>query len=281
MSTAPDAVAIGSVTFGAGTLGVIAGPCVAEDAGLVGEVSSELARIGRALELPIVFKASYVKANRTSAASYRGPGAERGLAMLEAVRQATDLPLLTDVHESDEVEAAAEVVDILQIPAFLCRQTPLLEAAGATQKPVNVKKGQFMAPEAMAGAVQKLQGAGAGGVLLTERGATFGYTDLVVDMRAFAVLGRFGLPVYDVTHSLQEPGGPVTAGRREFAAPLARAAVMAGAEVVFLEAHPEPERAKSDAATQLPLATVEPLLRDLRECYALRLALCTGVEAPG
>ncbi len=258
-------VAIDSrTTLGDGRLGVIAGPCVAEDLGLCLEVASELKRIGDRLGLPLIFKSSYAKENRSSAGSYRGPGIVAGLDMLAQVRARTALPLLSDVHAPEEAAVAARVLDVLQIPAFLCRQTPLLMACGATGKPVNVKKGQFVAPEDMIGAVEKLKGAGCPGVLLTERGTTFGYHDLVVDMRSFLRMAFPGvITIYDVTHSLQTPGGPVTGGRREFALPLARAAVAAGAAAVFLETHPDPERARSDAATQLPLASVEALLVEL------------------
>jgi 2-dehydro-3-deoxyphosphooctonate aldolase (KDO 8-P synthase) len=255
--------------FGDGRLGVIAGPCVAEDLALCLEVAGELRRIAVRLELPLVFKSSYAKENRSSATSYRGPGLEAGLAILGQVRERTGLPILSDVHAPEEVEAAARVLDVLQVPAFLCRQTPLLLACGAARKPVNVKKGQFVAPEDMIGAVEKLSGAGCPGILLTERGATFGYHDLVVDMRSFTRMAFEGVvTVYDVTHSLQQPGGPVTGGRREFALPLARAAVAAGAMAVFLETHPEPARARSDAATQLPLAAVEGLLAELKRVHA-------------
>jgi 2-dehydro-3-deoxyphosphooctonate aldolase (KDO 8-P synthase) len=255
--------------FGDQQLGVIAGPCVAEDLGLCLEVAAELGRIGRALKLPIVFKSSYAKENRSRIDSYRGPGLEAGLEILREVKSRTALPVLSDVHAPEEAASAAAVLDVLQIPAFLCRQTPLLLACGATGKPVNVKKGQFVAPEDMLGAVEKVRSAGNGGVMVTERGASFGYHDLVVDMRSFTRMAFPGVvTIYDVTHSLQTPGGPVTGGRREFALPLARAAVAAGAQAVFLETHPDPARARSDAATQLPLSTVESLLRELGRVYA-------------
>jgi 2-dehydro-3-deoxyphosphooctonate aldolase (KDO 8-P synthase) len=255
--------------FGDLKLGVIAGPCVAEDRGLCLEVAAELARMARALELPIVFKSSYAKENRSSIDSYRGPGLAAGLAILAEVKAQTGLPVLSDIHAPEEAAPAARVLDVLQVPAFLCRQTRLLIACGETGKPVNVKKGQFVAPEDMRGAVEKVRSAGASGILLTERGATFGYHDLVVDMRSFSRMAFDGVvTVYDVTHSLQTPGGPVTGGRREFALPLARAAVAAGAQAVFLETHPDPARARSDAATQLPLAQVESLLRDLQRVHA-------------
>jgi 2-dehydro-3-deoxyphosphooctonate aldolase (KDO 8-P synthase) len=252
------------VVFERGRLGIIAGPCVAESLELCLEVATELERVSRELEIPLVFKTSYAKANRTSPDSYQGPGLEGGLRMLEEVRSRTGLPVLADVHEVAEVEIVARVVQLLQIPAFLCRQTPLLRAAGATGLPVNVKKGQFMAPASMAGAVEKLEAAGCPGVLLTERGTTFGYSDLVVDMRSFSLMRRPGvLTVYDMTHSLQQPGDAVTGGERRFAEPLARAALAAGADCLFLETHPAPERALSDAATQLPLAEVGALIARL------------------
>jgi len=269
-------------TFGAGRLGVIAGPCVAEDRGLCLEVATELRRIGELLGLPLVFKSSYAKENRSSIDSYRGPGLAAGLAILAAVRERTGLPVLSDIHAPEEAQPAAGVLDVLQIPAFLCRQTPLLLAAAATGKPVNVKKGQFVAPEDMRGAVEKLARAGCPGILLTERGVSFGYHDLVVDMRSFTRMAFPGVvTVYDATHSLQTPGGAVTGGRREFALPLARAAVAAGAEVVFLETHPEPARAKSDAATQLPLASVENLLRALERVHAAVVAPREAAIAEG
>lgn len=256
-------------TFGEGRLGVIAGPCVAEDRGLCLEVARELKRIAARLDLPLIFKSSYAKENRSSPGSYRGPGLAAGLEILAAVRAEVGLPVLSDVHAPEEAEPAARVLDVLQVPAFLCRQTPLLVACGSTGKPVNVKKGQFVAPEDMIGAVEKLREAGCPGILLTERGATFGYHDLVVDMRSFTRMAFDGVvTVYDVTHSLQTPGGPVTGGRREFALPLARAAVAAGAQAVFLETHPDPARARSDAATQLPLASVERLLVELKRVRA-------------
>lgn len=256
-------------TFGEGRLGVIAGPCVAEDRGLCLEVARELKVIAARLELPLVFKSSYAKENRSSIGSYRGPGLESGLEILAAVRGEVGLPVLSDVHAPEEVAAASRVLDVLQVPAFLCRQTPLLLACGATGKPVNVKKGQFIAPEDMIGAVEKLRSTGCPGILLTERGSIFGYHDLVVDMRSFTRMAFAGVvTVHDVTHSVQKPGGSVTGGERELALPLARAAVAAGAQAVFLETHPEPARARSDAATQLPLAMVEELLAELKRVHA-------------
>jgi len=226
------------------------------------------------LNVPFVFKASYAKANRSAVESYRGPGLNAGLDMLAAIRCEFGVPVLTDVHDPGEAGTAGAVVDVLQIPAFLSRQTALIEAAARTGKVVNIKKGQFLAPGDMEQAAEKASAAGAGGVLLTERGTTFGYGDLVVDMRSFAIMAATGWPtVFDVTHSLQQPGGRVTGGRREFALPLARAAVAAGADAVFLETHPDPANALSDAATMLPLAEAGQILESL---VRVREALLVG-----
>jgi len=250
--------------FGGKRLAVIAGPCVLESMDVTRRVAGEMRDVCARLNLPFVFKASYAKANRSSVESYRGPGLGKGLDMLAAIREEFGVPVLTDVHEIGEAGTAGAVVDILQIPAFLCRQTALIEAAGRTGKVVNIKKGQFLAPGDMERAAEKASAAGAGGVLLTERGSTFGYGDLVVDMRSFAIMARSGWPtVFDITHSLQQPGGRVTGGLREFALPLARAGVAAGADAVFLEAHPDPANALSDAATMLPLAEAGRILEAL------------------
>jgi len=258
-------VSVNGARFDGSRLGVIAGPCVIEDPDLVLETAAELKRLTENHGLPFVFKSSYAKDNRSAAASYRGPGQAEGLRVLEEVKSQLGIPVLSDVHTPEEVPGAARVLDVLQIPAFLCRQTSLLLAAAATGKPVNVKKGQFMAPRDMTRVVEKLRGGGAEGILLTERGASFGYHNLVVDMRSLPILAATGCPVvYDVTHSLQLPGsGTETGGEREYALPLARAAVAAGAHAVFFEAHPDPEHARSDSATQLPLESVPELLRSL------------------
>lgn len=262
-------VPIGRVRFGPDRLSLIAGPCVLEDEGMALEVARELARITSLLEIPFVFKASYTKANRSAAGSYRGPGLEPGLAALSRVRDAAGVPITSDVHETEEVPEAAAVLDLLQIPAFLCRQTSLIEAAGASGKPVHLKKGQFLDPASMGHAVEKARGAGAPGVIVTERGTTFGYGDLVVDFRGFAVMAAFGCPVFfDATHSVQRPGGAETGGQREFIPLLARAAVASGVDGIFLETHPDPARAKSDRECQWPLAQVEPLLRSLLKIRA-------------
>ena len=259
------AIRAGSATFDGNRLGVIAGPCVIESAGLMLEVATELKRICKDLGLPLVFKSSYAKDNRSSVRSFRGPGMESGLRVLEDVRARLSLPVLSDVHTPEEVPLAAPHLDVLQIPAFLCRQTSLLEAAGSTGKAVNIKKGQFLAPQDLAKAVEKVRAAGSDQVLVTERGTSFGYHNLVVDMRGIPILAETGCPVvYDATHSLQLPGsGEETGGVRQYALPLARAAIAAGADAVFFETHPDPDRALSDKATQLPLAMIPSFLEEL------------------
>jgi 2-dehydro-3-deoxyphosphooctonate aldolase (KDO 8-P synthase) len=254
---------IGDAEIGGPRLFVIAGPCVVESAAMCVDVAKHLARACAARGIPYVFKASYRKANRSSGASFTGPPRAEALAALERVRREAGVPVLTDVHEPGEVADAAEVADCLQIPAFLSRQTDLIEAAARSGRAVNIKKGQFLAPEDVAHAIEKATAAGADRVLVTERGTSFGYHDLVVDLRGIVVMKRFGWPVvYDATHSLQQPGGRETGGRREMAVPLMRAAVAAGADGVFFETHPDPARAKSDAATQIPLAEAEAFLDD-------------------
>ena len=252
---------IGGAEVGGPRLFVLAGPCVIESAEICLEVAHHLKRACAARDLPFVFKASYRKANRSSARSFTGLGTAEGLAILARVRREVSVPILTDVHEEAEVAAAAEVADCLQIPAFLSRQTGLLLATAGTGRAVNVKKGQFLAPSDMRQVVEKLTGAGAGRILLTERGTTFGYGDLVVDFRGLVVMRELGWPVvYDATHSLQRPGGDETGGDRRFAMPMIRAAVACGADGLFFEAHPDPARALSDAATQIPLAEAPGLL---------------------
>jgi 2-dehydro-3-deoxyphosphooctonate aldolase (KDO 8-P synthase) len=247
--------AIGSAEAGGPRLLVIAGPCVVENADLCLRVAGHLREACAARGLPYVFKASYRKANRSSVRSFEGLPFEEALAILARVKREHDVPVLTDVHDERELAAAAEVADALQIPAFLSRQTALLQAAARTGRAVNVKKGQFMAPDDMPRAAEKLVAAGCKRVLLTERGTTFGYHDLVVDMRGLVVMRAAGWPVvFDATHSLQSPGGESSGGRREFAFPLMRAAVACGVDGLFFETHPDPARALSDAATQLPLA---------------------------
>lgn len=253
--------AIGGAEAGGPRLLVIAGPCVVEDADLCLRVAGHLREACAARGLPYVFKASYRKANRSSVRTFTGLPFDEALAILARVKREHDVPVLTDVHDEREIPAAAEVADALQIPAFLSRQTSLLQAAAATGRAVNVKKGQFMAPEDMHRVAEKLTEAGCRKVLLTERGTTFGYHDLVVDMRGLVIMRASGWPVvFDATHSLQRPGGEASGGRREFAFPLMRAAVACGVDGLFFESHPDPAHALSDAATQLPLADAERFL---------------------
>jgi 2-dehydro-3-deoxyphosphooctonate aldolase (KDO 8-P synthase) len=267
-----DTVRIGDAVFGDGRLGLIAGPCVIESVELCLEVAGTMREIARRLAMPYVFKASFDKANRTSLASRRGPGLEAGLEALAAVRRHAGVPVLTDIHEPSQAALAAGVVDALQIPAFLSRQTDLLVAAAHTGKPVNVKKAQFMAPWDMRSVVEKLVNAGSRQILLTERGTSFGYNNLVVDFRSLPIMREMGYPVvYDATHSLQLPGaaGTASGAQREYAPHLLRAAVAVGIDALFMEVHPDPDRAWSDAAAQLPLADVERLLEQVAELAAL------------
>ena len=260
---------------------LIAGPCVLEDDALNLEIARALAWLGSELHVPVVFKASFDKANRARPESPRGPGLEEGLTCLRRVATETGLRLLTDVHDPVQAERAADVVDALQVPAFLCRQTDLVAAAGRTGKAVNLKKGQWMAPEEMAGAVAKVRAAGASEVAVTERGTSFGYGDLVADMRSFARLrNACGCPaVFDATHSVQRSGraGGSSGGDPEHVPALARAAVAAGCDALFLEVHPEPSRAPSDSATMLPLGRLRALLEDV---LAIRRALRMGRDRP-
>jgi 2-dehydro-3-deoxyphosphooctonate aldolase (KDO 8-P synthase) len=259
-------VQIGNVTMGGGPPVLIAGPCVIESEAHAVGLAIAIRDIARRLDVPYVFKASYDKANRTSGRSFRGPGLEAGLRVLAAVRERAGVPVLTDIHEPSHAAPVAEVADVLQIPAFLSRQTDLIEAAARTGRAVNIKKGQFLAPADVQFAIAKVTATGNDHVFVTERGCSFGYNNLVVDMRAFPIMRAFGYPVvYDVTHSLQLPGGGdgVTAGQAEFIAPMARAGVAAGVDGVFLEIHENPPQAKSDAQNALRLDLLEPLLEDL------------------
>jgi len=260
-------VAAGSVRFGSGQpLGFMLGPCVIESREHAVDIGLEIAAIAERTGYPVVFKASFDKANRTSIHSYRGPGLTEGLRILAEVKSRTGLPVVTDIHEPSQATPAAEVADVLQIPAFLCRQTDLLMAAARTGRAVNVKKGQFLAPRDMLHVVAKLTEAGGTQILLTERGTCFGYNNLVVDMRGLPMLREFGWPViFDVTHSLQLPGAGngVTAGLAEYIDPLSNAGVAAGVDAVFMEVHENPPKAKSDAANALRLDRVEPLLHRL------------------
>lgn len=247
-------------------LTLIGGPCVIESRDLVLEIAGTVSEICRRLGVQYVFKASFDKANRTSASSFRGPGLESGLAVLQEVKDQFRIPVLTDIHESYQAAIAAQVVDVLQIPAFLCRQTDLLLAAAKTGRAVNVKKGQFLAPAEMSQVVMKLRASGVENLLLTERGNSFGYNTLVVDFRSLPQLQDLGCPViFDATHSVQQPGGQggTSGGQREYVAPLARAAVAVGVDGLFMEMHPNPDSALSDGPNSLPLHRLEPLLRQL------------------
>ncbi|HZL14413.1 MAG TPA: 3-deoxy-8-phosphooctulonate synthase [Verrucomicrobiae bacterium] len=249
---------------------LIAGPCVIENEKLCFQVAASLRKICAALGIFYVFKASFDKANRTSAKSFRGIGTENGLEILAKVRAKFELPVLTDVHTEAQVAAAAQVVDILQIPAFLCRQTDLIEAAAATGKIVNLKKGQFLSPQEMGQVAEKAKRAGAKKILLTERGTTFGYNNLVADLRSIPIMKSFGFPVvFDATHSVQLPGGggDKSAGQREFAPVLARAALAVGANGIFLETHPQPDKALSDGPNMIPLGEMKKVLGELKKIH--------------
>lgn len=251
-------------------LTLIAGPCVIESEKLCLEVAKALKRVCDRLGILYVFKASFDKANRTSARSYRGPGIEAGLAVLAKVRATVGVPVLTDVHTEAQAVVAADVVDILQIPAFLCRQTDLIEAAVVTGKIVNLKKGQFLSPAEMGRVVEKARSAGGKRLLITERGTTFGYNNLVADMRSIPMLKQTGCPViFDATHSVQLPGGSgdKSGGQREFAPVLARAALAAGAHGIFIETHPRPDRALSDGPNMIPLSKMPALLKNLLKVF--------------
>jgi 2-dehydro-3-deoxyphosphooctonate aldolase (KDO 8-P synthase) len=263
-TVAPVEIAPG-ITLGGADLPFFCGPCVVEGEEAALEAARVVADIARRLELKLVFKASYDKANRSSLDSFRGIGMERALAILQGIKEEFALPILTDVHEPGQCEPAAQVADILQIPAFLCRQTDLILAAARTGRAVNIKKGQFLAPDDMLKAVEKARSTGNERITVTERGFSFGYHNLVVDMRSFAMLHADGIPViYDVTHSLQLPGGgKETGGARQYAEPLARAAVAAGADGIFMEIHPDPPNALSDHTTQLPPERAEGLIQSL------------------
>ena len=269
MTTPPSTrpVAIAGLTIGGGApLALIGGPCAIEDERHALMMAERLQRMTADARVPFIYKSSYDKANRSSATAYRGPGLTEGLRILRKVATTVGVPVLSDVHDVSEVGPAADVLDVLQIPAFLCRQTDLLVAAARTGKPVNVKKGQFLAPLDMRHVVGKLEAAGAQGILVTERGSTFGYNNLVVDMRALPMLRSLGHPVvFDVTHSLQLPGAGegTTTGLAEYIDPLARAGVAAGVDAVFMEVHEDPSRARSDAGNALKLDRLEPLLQRL------------------
>src|SRR5665213_211374 len=259
--------------FSSDSLFVIAGPCVIESAEVCLAVGRRMKEACERLGLGFIFKASFDKANRSSNASFRGPGLEDGLVVLERVKRELDVPVLTDVHETSQVVEAATIVDVLQVPAFLARQTDLLLACGRTGKAVNIKKGQFMAPQEMGNAVEKVRSARNSQVMLTERGTFFGYNRLVNDFTGLAIMKSFGCPViFDITHSTQQPAGQgnQSGGNPEFSPLLARAAVAAGVDGLFLECHPDPKNAKSDAATMLDFQTAEMLLTQCRQIWEMR-----------
>lgn len=260
-------VHIDAITIGGGApLVLIAGPCVVESRDLTFKTAEKIQSIARRLSIPFIFKSSYKKANRTSGKSFSSIGDEAALKILGDLKRALGVPILTDVHSEREVEMGAEVADVLQIPAFLCRQTELLQAAGKTGKAVNIKKGQFVAPEDMELAAEKVAATGNERILLTERGSTFGYHNLVVDMRSLPIMRRSGYPVIlDATHSVQLPGAEKgrSGGQPEFIFPIARAGVAAGCDAIFIETHPNPAKAKSDASSQLKLDLLEGLLQQL------------------
>jgi 2-dehydro-3-deoxyphosphooctonate aldolase (KDO 8-P synthase) len=260
-------IAVGPLSIGGqNPLALIAGPCVIESEKIAMEIAEKLKRITGDLNVPFIFKASYDKANRTSIKSFRGPGLTNGLKILQKIKTELDLPILSDVHKEEEIDPAAEVLDILQIPAFLCRQTDLLVKAAQTGKPINVKKGQFLAPWDMKNVVVKLEESGNSNILLTERGATFGYNNLVVDMRSLVLMREHGYPViFDATHSLQQPGGQGTTsgGQSEMVPDLARGAVAVGCDALFMEIHTDPSKALSDGPNMLQIDLLPELLEQL------------------
>lgn len=258
--------------IGGDKLTIIAGPCAAESQEILDETAKGLKEITKKLGINFIFKSSFDKANRSSIYSYRGPGLEKGLEMLQAVKDKFDIPLVTDIHTPDQAEPVSKVVDVLQIPAFLCRQTDLLVAAAKTGKIVNVKKGQFLAPEQMGNVVKKLEECKNTQILLTERGSSFGYNNLVVDYRGIPIMQSFGYPVvFDATHSVQLPGahGTSSGGDRRFVPTLAKAAVAAGVNALFFEVHPDPDNAKSDGPNMIPLDKAEDVFRICKEIFEL------------
>ena len=263
---------VGSATFGDGRLTIIAGPCVIESKEHALMMAHECAQRARTAGLDFVFKTSFDKANRSSIKSFRGLGMEAGLEILRRVKDEVGVPVLTDVHDLAQIEPVAEVADVLQIPAFLCRQTDLILAVAQSGRAVNIKKGQFLAPEDARNIVDKVQAAGCERLMITERGVSFGYNNLVVDMRSFPIMREFGVPiVFDVTHSLQLPGGlgHATGGLSQYIEPLARAGVACGVDAVFMEVHDAPERALSDGPNMMPLERMGALLESLRDIHAL------------
>ena len=266
-------IKIGEISIGEdGPFFLIAGPCVIEDEATTLEVANFLKKAGKELDIPVIFKTSYDKANRTSLNSFRGPGLQQGMEIIGRIKDVTGLPVLSDVHSVGEIEKAADVLDVIQIPAFLCRQTDLVVAAARTGLPVNIKKGQFLSPWEMRPVIEKITSTGNHNILITERGTSFGYNNLVVDIRSIAIMKDFGFPVvFDATHSVQLPGGSgnCSGGQREFIGHLSRAAVAAGADGVFMEIHPKPDSALCDGPNSLPLHEVKPLTERLRKIHDL------------
>jgi 2-dehydro-3-deoxyphosphooctonate aldolase (KDO 8-P synthase) len=262
-------IRVDDITIGGGSpLVLIAGPCVVEGRDIAFRTAEQIKKVAGKNSIPLIFKSSYKKANRTSGSSFISIGMEKALKILAEIREQLEVPVLTDIHSESEAEVAADVADVLQIPAFLCRQTELLRAAGRTGKVVNIKKGQFMAPEDMRLQAGKVESVGNRKVMLTERGTTFGYHNLVVDMRSLTIMRGLGYPVvFDVTHSVQLPGGENdrSGGRPEFIFPLARAGVAVGCDALFVETHPNPKRALSDASSQLPLELLGKLVKEVKE----------------
>ena len=272
MQTAKKSFQVGPATFGDGRLTIIAGPCVIESEAHARMMARECAQRARDAGLDFVFKTSFDKANRSSIKSFRGIGMDTGLEILHTIKKELGVPVITDIHEISQVEQVAEVADVLQIPAFLCRQTDLITEAAKSGRAVNIKKGQFLAPEDARNIVEKAQAAGCERLMITERGVSFGYNNLVVDMRSFPIMSGFGVPVvFDVTHALQLPGGlgHATGGLSQYIEPLARAGVACGVDAVFMEVHDCPEKALSDGPNALPLDRLAPLLLMLRDIHQL------------
>ncbi|KJS30901.1 MAG: 2-dehydro-3-deoxyphosphooctonate aldolase [Desulfatitalea sp. BRH_c12] len=274
-------VQVASLNIGQGMpLAIIAGPCVIEDFETTYQTAAFLKNLTGKLQIPFIFKASYDKANRTSIDAYRGPGVDEGLATLARIKADLDIALISDVHDIHQIEKAAQVLDVLQVPAFLCRQTDFILEVARSGKPINIKKGQFLAPWDVANIIEKMASVGNRQILLTERGAMFGYNNLVVDFRSVPIMQATGYPViFDATHSVQLPGGAGThsGGQRQYAPVLARAAVAAGADAIFMEVHPDPDHALCDGPNSLPTDTLEPLLVQLK---AIRSALTPGSGTP-
>lgn len=265
-------IKLGNFEIGGDKLTILAGPCVIESQGIIDDVAKTLKEITTKLGINYVFKASFDKANRSSIESFRGPGIDKGLSMLQSVKDKYNVPVVTDIHTPEQAEIVAEVADILQIPAFLCRQTDLLVAAAKTGKIVNIKKGQFLSPEQMGSLVKKVESVGNYNILLTDRGTSFGYNNLVVDFRSVPIMHKFGYPVvFDATHSVQLPGanGNCSGGDRTFVPPLAKAAMGAGADVLFFEVHPDPDKALSDGPNMVPLSQAEVLFKVCRDIFEL------------